>query len=289
MLRPIAVQTFGVENASKAEIYMKLLMSFALSFVAGYADILCYVRYHSFATMMTGNLLLAANSFVADGCKMNQNEEMPECVFALLVVAFRMAGYTAHFLAEWWHPRGEAILAPLMVLAVAGVEFANYFTKDDLYPSRWDVLMMAPIFGVQSAVSTKGLIGAPTCVATGHMQNLTNAIDNMVFNSGRLSLEDNGVQMAVPAGILAGALLGALAEKRFGGSSGEELLLTPAVVVLAICVGIDDYFTTPTPEDIREFEVQELDHAGSERQARAAAVPASYAPLHPSEADLKIS
>jgi uncharacterized membrane protein YoaK (UPF0700 family) len=248
MRQSVLEEYFGSpEKAEKNKKWLRLAVAAALAVVAGYADVVCFVRYNAFATAMDGNLLLAAKAYVKEGFKVSPDVGMPLVHFYLLIVVLRMLGFAAHNLAEHLHPRGSTMLTPLLIISVLGVEIANFCTTYELYPGRWDVLMLAPVFGVQAGISTEGMVGAPTSLATMHMQAFTKVITEYIFKrEGQLTIPKQGLQFAVPLGLCAGALMGTLAEDYSKGKKGEELLLSPIVCLLAVCVAIDDHFTTPT-------------------------------------------
>merc|ERR1740138_295926 len=100
-----------------------------------------------------------------------------------------------------------------MIVMVLGVEVANFCTPYELYPGRWDVLMLAPVFGVQAGISNEGMVGAPTSLATMHMQNLTKVLTERIFKcKGTLTIPAQGLQIIVPVCLSVGALLGTIVE-----------------------------------------------------------------------------
>ena len=61
----VAMTVYVVAFGIKAQLHTKSALAFAFAFVSGYADVICFVRYDAFATMMTGNVLQIVRTSLA--------------------------------------------------------------------------------------------------------------------------------------------------------------------------------------------------------------------------------
>merc|ERR1712216_331828 len=116
-----------------------------------------------------------------------------------------------------------------------------------LFNRKYDLLFMAPVFGVQQAVSMQGCLACPTTLATGHLANLTYSIIDLILGKRIANRAKFACDCAIVLGLAGGALVGSCAT--YGkGTVLHDFLLSMGVLPLIILFPVDDYLSTPPVE-----------------------------------------
>jgi uncharacterized membrane protein YoaK (UPF0700 family) len=209
----------------------KKRLATGMAFLTGWADILLFLKYKTFATMMTGNLMWLATATVEGNLK--------NVGYYSSVIASYIFGLTAF--------RRMDFSLRKKCLRICALLVAGLFVGSDLiyaltsYKSRWlPVMMLASGFGVINSIGTE-VAGTLTFVVTGHMTRLIHvAVDRCSRSRGgrkRLSDADKeGVKLnsAVIGGFFGGAL--------FASFLNQSFLLPGAFSMLGLLYGVLFYW-----------------------------------------------
>jgi len=214
----------------------KLGLAFSFAWIAGYADVICLIRYKVFPSMMTGNLLQLGRSFF---------EEI-DATFLIAIIVCRMGGLAVHYFAERRFAYGTTLVAPFLFVMIIGIE-ALRLHWPDAFPRKYEVCFLAPVFGVQSAVSMQGCLGCPTSMGTGHLQNITYSIIGY-FTGEAVNHLKLFCDLAIICGLAFGALCGSVANSYLKGYMAHDFLLSAAMVPMIVLFSIDDWCSTPPPD-----------------------------------------
>jgi len=220
----------------------KSVLAFCFACFAGYANVICLIRYKVLPSMMTGNLLQLGRSLVEDNI---------DAVLIILIIVCRMGGLAIHHFAKKRFAYGTTLLTPLLLFTIVCVErtrYVRHWRSGVLVPfdQKYEVCFLAPVFGVQAAVSMQGCLGCPTTLGTGHLQNLSYSL--IGWGSGKAVDRVKCIcDCAIIAGLAVGALCGSMANSFFQGCAVHEFLLSIAMLPLIVLFAIDDYLSTPDP------------------------------------------
>jgi len=216
----------------------KLLLGFGMAFSAGYCDVICLVRFHCFASMMTGNLIEIGRSAV--------DPAFNPILIACIIFCFQF-GVCVHTFIEKHYTYGSTFIAPILVLIIALVETFPLVSGYQLFDSKWVACLMAPIFGVQSSVSMMGTMKCPTTMCTGHLQGLAGFIVSAVRQEklNQAAQQKRALTIAIICGVPIGAVVGALLNFHTQGHVLNNVLMSPMVAVLACLIMADDFMAHP--------------------------------------------
>jgi len=224
----------------------KMALAGTLAFLAGYADVVCFIRYHCFASMMTGNVLVFGKSFIQEPLTKDGKPYLHHAAFVLGLIVCRIFGLFLRTKAERAHRYGTALLTPFLVALVVVGELANYIATDSLYSSKLNAWGLAIVFGVQADASMKGVLGCPTMMVTGHIQNLTHAVMAKLHDNKPLRTAKVGLHVSVISGLCFGSFVGAAVNKHIHGDVAH-MQFTPVIIVLAILLVVEDQLRQPDP------------------------------------------
>lgn len=202
--------------------------------IAGYTNVICLVRYQSFGTMMTGNLLMMAKTFAESGFSKGDGI-MPLPIFFAMVIVCRNIGLFVHYVTPkvFKGASPACVCAPLLVLSIFFAEASRHWSIHEA-PERWNVFIVAMAFGVQSAVTFPAM-GVPTMLATGHMTNMYYTCMEVAMREKDFEHLQKIITPTISVvSILLGAVLGAFANQQAKGSVHSSFLLTPITVAQAI-------------------------------------------------------
>jgi len=229
--------------APSISVRTKFLLALGFSFIAGFVDVICMIRYKALPSMMTGNLIQLGRSAVED----------IDYMFLFALISCRMGGLAIHYFAEKRFAYGTTLVAPCFAFVILSLEYKQYKGiymdgTGPIFDRKYDLLFMAPVFGVQQAVSMQGCLAGPTTLATGHLMNLTYNIIDFVQGKKLANITKFACDTAIVIGLAVGALVGSLANTHCKGSVLHEFLLSMGVLPLIVLFVIDDYFSTPTED-----------------------------------------
>jgi len=154
----------------------KTVLHCSFSFIIGWTNCIMLLRYRCFATMMVGNTVLMGVAVFCQDNLMDGDIEKEICPaefksqFYLKLIGLYLCGAFLHGLLERkldWTPRA---FAPVILVAVA--VFKVLQGTDVIEDSRYDLYLLAPIFGITGSVSAKGGLGGVPWAATGNMLNI---------------------------------------------------------------------------------------------------------------------
>ena len=254
----------------------RILVPLALSTVAGYVDVLCFIRYSTFAATMTGNLVITGQTFFEvihsmAGLHHDVMRPSPEPIAkhldgstALNIVAFRSMVMFMNCLGSFcycaWQKRFPDATAKTAAPFIAGLsllpDVALQVVGDHDHHGR---IAMFAVSGLAFALGFTHFLCSPaaegsrlravTMAATGHMHGMTK-MNYKLATGGKLKPPDwekYAVSMTITVGMTLGAILGAAAlHLNPLGSDTDDFLLVPVALTLFFALRAhDDYIPAP--------------------------------------------
>mmetsp|Transcript_15366 Transcript_15366/g.28982 ORF Transcript_15366/g.28982 Transcript_15366/m.28982 type:complete len:286 (+) Transcript_15366:44-901(+) len=213
------------------------------SFVSGYADCICLVRYRAFATMLTGNAVMLARAIVNPDRDVVHHSGL---YYVFIGLSFT-SGALFHRLGEHAFPnRGGSIVAiPLAAgwLIAEIIYSTNDLPGEDVFYRDWSVVGVAQMFGVVASACFTGRMGTHTTMVTGHMLSMASYTSNLMVNRSLTTLECRKafLSLMIIAGTLAGALFGAFLLLMVK----DNVLLFPVPVMLYCLLWLHDHLAKP--------------------------------------------
>ena len=183
----------GISEVRRA----RLITGFA--FFSGWMDVACFLRFDSYANMMTGNLIRLATAIA--------ELKRAETLFFATVLLHYMSGISLFRLAQvrlaWRGPSAAcSLLAPLVAILYVAVDVCDRLGVT----SRLPMLSLALASGVINAAAAE-TTGSVICMVTGHCQKVaTGFVD---WWAGRLAagdprrgvLRSGGIMLAFASGV----------------------------------------------------------------------------------------
>jgi len=234
----------------------KILLAVSFAFINGWIDALSLRKYNAFATMMVGNMLLLGNSLavVLDGQFTRPSVTwIPDPLFYTTLIVVFLVGIVIFRLLEKWRGWTARTIAPAIAFWMIFHDVLEWSDVDQFKaPSRWNVLRIAPVFGIQDAITLRqgGLATLPWCT-TGHV--VTIGVTMAEFSTGVVSAEQKR-KCAFALAMMASMILGAIAGMTFDTITEESLdwdyaLLAPALALL-FCAHDRVFDLKPTPPKV---------------------------------------
>jgi uncharacterized membrane protein YoaK (UPF0700 family) len=182
-----------------AKLEKKRRLATGMAFLTGVANLALFMKYKTFATMMTGNTMWMALAMI--------EQRYMDVGYYASVIASYLAGLSIF--------RRTDLSVKEKTLPICAFLVATLFVGSDLlfkmYQSRWvPMMMLAMGFGIINSVGQE-VTGTLTFVITGHMTRLTNqVIDRYSRTAGRkkLTLADKQFlvqNIAIISGFFGGA------------------------------------------------------------------------------------
>lgn len=232
---------------------VKTALASGLSFIYGWSDGVCYMRYRVFPTMMTGNLVLMCYSAVQEIVPLEREEEvqLPPPSFYLEVVLSWMLGMVLYRAAAvYFSKRTATYFAPIVAAITAAVELLQATGR--MPYSSVVVCLLAPVFAIGAAVSTKGPLAVTAHAFSGHLQNLS--FDFVILFLGHACRIEALKRMALSAVMVMCFVVGAVTSVALahwlevgpGNNAGTSWLLTPAGFLMAILLVVNDWVYVPS-------------------------------------------
>lgn len=162
---------------------VELGFSAVFAFCTGWVDIISYRRHRCFATMMVGNLLLLGESLTEHlVCGQDAEYIGPKPLFYLSLIFFFMFGAVIYRISAkrcGWSGRN---FAPMVVTSFLFYDLFLLSLKGQALERRWNVVRMAPIFGIVNAVSSR-ILGTLPWGTTGHVITTASAIGAVIMGN----------------------------------------------------------------------------------------------------------
>jgi hypothetical protein len=196
-----------------------------LAGITGYTNVICLLRYAAYATMMTGNILMAANAVTTGNIShAHDGNVFPDLLFYMLIIVAHYCGLFLHSLVSMQQMSYTMLINGPIVLVYTFV--TEYMSANGTVPERWATFPVALCFGLQSAV-THQVIGFATILATGHLNNLFACLNAAMIGGGMAGKKDQiKVNFAIIYSLVVGALVGAWVSIHV-----EQYVFTQAVAV----------------------------------------------------------
>jgi uncharacterized membrane protein YoaK (UPF0700 family) len=175
-----------------------------MAILTGYADVALFLRFQSFATMMTGNGLWLCKAMVE---QRHRDALYYTSVIFSYVVGLTIFRKTDLTLKQRTMPVCAGLVAALFVLSdVALIRSGG---------NKWiPMMLLAAGFGIINSVGTE-VAGTLTNVVTGHLTKLTHQVVDRLFSRQRKPINQPVLMqnLTVTFGFLAGAFLACLVRR----------------------------------------------------------------------------
>jgi len=232
------------------------LIASALSFVAGYTDIISVTRWRVFATMLTGNLIFVGRSTIH-----SQSQYLTGVVshdvyagtwYYIVVILTFCCGVAAWRVAEhFYKDRGASTVGIPFAFLMVAMELVLLLSPRVLhdFPIIYSltVLAYAPMFGVMTAACMSGRLATTTTAATGHFVVLVSTMVKQRFLQEELNHSERakrGMGVAILGSTLAGAMVGTLVY--ICTDDGSHGALVPVGPALAVLFWLHDHLARPS-------------------------------------------
>merc|ERR1740121_958943 len=241
------------------------MMMASFSFVNGWVDAICLIRYEAFATMMVGNLLTFGHSAVDFWLTRRDDPTivwLPDPLLYVFLVLNFMLGVSLYRVLERKRGWSGKHFAPLVVVWVTLHDLLESrwpLSSDPTSPNRWNVLRLAPVFGLQDAMTVRNGFGSLPWCTTNNVVTMAFASTDLVM--GGCSVPAEEWRKLVTSCIIFGFMvLGTVAGSAFDALCGDECRfddLDIAVVapLLGLLFLVNDWVFPPatqTAEKLRE-------------------------------------
>ena len=215
----------------------KTILTACFAVAAGWADLVCFKEFGSFAALMTGNTVKLAISLVDD------NGYPP--VYYLCILGSYIMGVIAFQLCKHVHPRRPGWAAsPIILLLMCVTDLLHGPTSNN----HWRVCLIAPCFGMQNSFTFGGPMAINTTIITGNMQKLGIAIWKALKEGNcRAQLKAASRPLTAWLSTFAGALAGAAVLMRASWYS-NRFLFVPVGVLQALCFVTHDHIYGRPPK-----------------------------------------
>ena len=251
----------------------------SLAAIAGYVDVICFIRYQTFVATMTGNLVMTGQTcfeVIHTSMKKYPTKPVSSAVVrahlsfeeALMVVAFRAAVMAFNclgaFCYEAWHrrhpDRTAKSAAPWLALCALVPDLcrAHGLRGGDLKHEganglqMWSVLPLAFALGFThflcSPAATGSRLKNVVMASTGHMHKVSKLLHRMFIGDTLKQSDWDGMAISstITLSMLIGAVLGgAMMHLNPFGEDTDDFLLVPVMVVLFVGLWAHDEFIDP--------------------------------------------
>ncbi|CAE7223418.1 unnamed protein product [Symbiodinium microadriaticum] len=190
------------------------LSTLALSFLAGYADVITYMRYGSFAASMTGNVVFAGRELAKGSW---------DVFFYISIMASWALGSSAYTEVARQLRISTAVDVGYNISAYNGAS------------SRWWILGLMPVFGVAEAFALQHL-SLPTTGVAKHLFNLSRLCELFRKETADTVREDVMLSGVMICGMIGGAVLGERLVATFGLQVRWCFMPVSPLVALAVCM-----------------------------------------------------
>lgn len=183
----------------------KSLLTIGFSSTAGWSDVICFKRYASFASLMTGNTVKAgiAASMPAGEGEDAGNRAINVTYYVCILLCYMLGGTLFQFIKNGCPRRMGSISAVVCFTLVVATETCNLIWGND----RWQVCLLAPTFGIQNCLTFGGAMATNTTIITGNMQKMSLFFYQVLM--GKFSAA-NARAIATPFTAIASTLLAAI-------------------------------------------------------------------------------
>lgn len=284
-------------DASPSQVVVKTRVKTALasglSFIYGWSDGVCYMRYRVFPTMMTGNMVLMCYSAVQEILPLESEGEaqLPPPSFYFEVILSWMFGMVLYRAAAvHFSKRTATYFAPVVAAITVAVEVLQATGR--MPYSSVVVCLLAPVFAIGAAVSTKGPLAVTAHAFSGHLQNLS--FDFVILFLGHSCRMEALKRIALSAVMVTCFVVGALTsvavahwlEVGAGNNVAASWLLTPAGILMAILLVVNDWVYVPS-RNLRSYlhelmaEISPDRKVGKERDRGSSVPPGAASPSSP--------
>lgn len=212
----------------KLTVVLQLLATFLLAFLAGYADVITYMRYGSFAASMTGNVIFAGREIAQLAWQ--------DLLFYFAIMAAWALGSVLFHQMETWSPRKGASRAAMLVALISTAIDVAYNMSGSRH--RWWIIGLSPIFGVEEAFAFTHL----RMPATGVSKHIYNLSKSYMLLSSRRCRSPTSEEVCLSAMMLTGMTCGAVLGQHLALVFGVEVrwCFLPVAPLVAIAISVHE-------------------------------------------------
>eukprot|EP00929_Paragymnodinium_shiwhaense_P067193 TRINITY_DN33825_c0_g1_i1.p1 TRINITY_DN33825_c0_g1~~TRINITY_DN33825_c0_g1_i1.p1 ORF type:complete len:284 (+),score=66.29 TRINITY_DN33825_c0_g1_i1:92-943(+) len=211
---------------------LKSVLTFGFSFAAGWSDVVCFVRYGSFAALMTGNTIKAGIAAATES-----DRRVQDTLYYLCILMCYISGGTIFHATK---ARAPKHIGKLMAIVCLGLNILAEVLNQIFGNDKWQVCVLAPTFGIQNSLTFGGAMQTNTTIITGNMQKLSVALYQLL---SRQMDKKKLMAIATPAAAIVtmflSAIAGAVVLMDFAKMNAAWLFM-PAGVLQAIMLVIHD-------------------------------------------------
>lgn len=272
------------------------------SFVNGWVDAVCILRYRAFATMMVGNMLKIGNTVPAYlvGLDDQSMSWLPDPVFYIMLIVFFMFGVSLYRILERGFGWSAKHFAPAVVLWITLHDVLEDFSGvgKTMAPNRFNVLRLAPVFGLQDALCVKNGFGSLPWCTTNNVVTIAFAASDVVLGGATSEEKAKLVSsLVMMVSMISGAILGScfdagvqFMEGVFNVESGlEDYDIAVIAPFLGYLFWLTDRIFAQAPKSARPageaLLSPDTEHLPAERPVRRAFT----IPLHKVESTLRLA
>jgi uncharacterized membrane protein YoaK (UPF0700 family) len=212
-----------------------LLLTAGFALVAGWADVVCFKAFGSFAALMTGNTVKMGLS-VFDNNSSTGNES-DAGYYGSILGSYIFGVWLINLIKHFCPSRPGWAASPICMALFLTSDLLHAPTAD----SKWRVCLLAPCFGMQNSITFGGPMAVNTTIITGNMAKIGDALwkvcaEGKVIVPLRATVKPIVALVATFAGAITGAAV------LLKASNGEtEWKFWPIGVLQLLCFVAHDY------------------------------------------------
>jgi uncharacterized membrane protein YoaK (UPF0700 family) len=234
----------------------KAILTAGLSFAAGWADVVSYKTFKSFAALMTGNTVKLGLSITEPG------QDAAESAYYVCIMLSYIFGVWLFQLCKRLHPGNELstpptalsqiadrlrtatgtagrpgyVAAPICMALILVCDIMGVYVSD----SKWRICLISPCFGIQNSLTFGGPMAVNTSIITGNMAKIGIALwKAMAEGKGKAQLKAVIKPLTAWFSTFVGAAIGAAVLLKL--AEGNEHMFLPVGVIQVTCFVTEGY------------------------------------------------
>ena len=214
-----------------------VLLTSGFALTAGWADVVCFKTFGSFAALMTGNTVKMGLS-VTKSVTGSSEQGADDVLYYISILCSYIFGVWLFNLVKKVWPARPGWAASLVCVAL--------FLMADILDgptsgSKWRVCLLAPCFGMQNSLSFGGPLAVNTTIITGNMAKVGNALWKMCADRTCIKpLKAIIKPLTAWVATFMGAVAGATVLMKVG-DGNTEWMFWPVGVLQLFCFVMHDY------------------------------------------------
>ena len=217
------------------ELSKKIYLTLGFAFAAGWADVIGFVRYASFAALQTGNAVKLGKAASIKKPSTGEDVAFYACVFLSYIAGCVLFEEIKRRVPT----RPSRVAAPVCFTLI----LASDLLYEKIGLSRWQICLLAPDFGIQNSFTFTGAMATNTTLITGNMAKLSIAI-NKSLHCGFPPLRDFVIPLCTVLATIVAAIAGGFTLV-YCTDMDVSWLLIPSGVIQVICMLLHDFWLQP--------------------------------------------